>query len=144
MDLDIKFLGTSLRMPSWSLLVLGAPAPEKIGQVLITESARASMNFDANWGLVLKVGDRAFEDESYKEKPYKPGDWIMFEDFHPESRLINGLLVYFIPDSRVIAALDDPETFEPYLNFKDVLPGLESQALELRKSLIERSNNECR
>jgi len=144
MDLDIKYVGTSVRIPSWSILILGAPAPEKIGQILLTEGSRASMNFDANWGLILKVGARAFEEEAYKEPPFKAGDWVMFEDFHPEARKINDTLVYFIPDSRVIAALDDPLTFEPYLNFKDVLPSIEQAALDFRNALIKRSENDVR
>lgn len=140
MQYDIVYLGTSIDLPGWSLLVLGAPAPTHIGGILLSDDVIKSMNFDANWGLVLKVGDRAFEADP-NGCPYKPGDWVIFEDFHPEARYIHGVLVYFIPDARVIGKLPEIETFEPYLNFREVLPEMEERASELRKSLLLRTSN---
>jgi len=143
MNYDVVYLGTSIRMPSWSLLILGAPSPDKVGGIYLSEDAKKSMNFDANWGLVLKVGDRAFEatDGTPNESPYKAGDWVMFEDFHPEARYINKTLVYFIPDSRIICALDDPQTFGPFLDFEETLAPIREDARILREELLNRSCN---
>lgn len=129
MDLDVKYLGTSLTLPSWSLLLLAAPAPEKIGSLYVDEGAQNLMNADANWGMVLKIGDRAFEDNP-KGVCYKPGDWVFFEDFHPQARMVHEQRVYFIPDTRVMCGIPFPETFEPYVDFYNMLPGLELKALE--------------
>lgn len=142
MDYTRRYLGTSIRIPSWSLLILGAPAPEKIGGILISEDAKRSINFDANWGLILKIGDRAFEENKEDRHPYKPGQWVMFEDFHPEARFLNETLVYFIPDSRIICELDEPETFEPFVNFFQTLPEIENRAAEKREHLLARYRSE--
>jgi co-chaperonin GroES (HSP10) len=140
MDYDIKYLGTPIRLPGWALLILGAPAPDVIGGIMISDDAKRSMNFDANWGLVLKVGDRAYE-ENPGGSPYKAGDWVIFEDFHPEARYIHDTLVYFIPDSRVCGALPEPESYEPYVNFVATLPEIEQRAIHKREMLMARMND---
>lgn len=140
MNYDVMYLGTSLRIPSWSVLILGAPAPKQINGILVSEGDKRNINFDANWGLILKIGDRAFEDNKGNPTPYEVGQWVMFEDFHPEARFINETLVYFIPDTRIICELEEPTTFEPYVTFYPTLDELREKAAAKRESIARAMN----
>lgn len=141
MDLDITYLGTSFKLPDWHVLILGAPAPEKYGDFLVAPTSRNSMQATANWGLILKIGKRAWE-KLPEGSPYKPGEWVMFDDFHPQARLSNGQVVYFIPDTRIMCGLEEPHTFEPWLDFRVQLPVLRDKMAQKRKDLLKRFSNE--
>jgi hypothetical protein len=89
--------------------------------------------------MVLKIGDRAYEEVG---NPYKPGDWVSFEEFHPQSRMINGVKVYFIADSRIMIKQKDLSTWDCYLLFEENLKKIREHASRWRNmSLDERKRN---
>ncbi len=137
MDLDVKYLGTSKKLCGWSSLILAAPAPEKVGSLYMDEGAQNAMNADANWGMILKNGDRGWEDNP-KGVAFQPGEWIFFEDFHPQARMIHDQRVYFIPDTRLMSGLPVPHTFEPYVDFYSTLPSIAAKARETEKRVAEK------
>lgn len=137
MDLDVKYLGSSFRIAGWTLLIMPPPAGQE-GNWELDQASQALITADANWGMVLKVGDRAYEDNP-GGCPYEPGDWVWFEDFHPQGRKAPEELVYFIPDTRILCALEEYWLFEPYLKFAPQLPLMAERAALKREELAERA-----
>jgi hypothetical protein len=138
MDLDVKYLGVSFDLPLWGLLILSARAPEVVDGLHNDEATQAAMNADANWGMILKIGKLAYEGVE-GGCPFKVGDWIFFEDFHPQADKIHDELVYEIPDTRIRKRINDPWLFEPYLNFVTQLPILAERVAKKREALKQRA-----
>lgn len=132
-SLDMEFLACELDIPYWDVLMLTAPKITKIGKVLESEWSQDTVQESANWGMILKLGDAAYEAKRLKglPPPYSPGDWVLFNEFRPEPRRINNVPCYFIPDGKIMARMRDPEKFIAYHYVKSQLPVLKQQALAL-------------
>lgn len=128
-DLDIIYLGTKLRVPLWEMVLLASPGIHEMGGLIQTDHTQDSMIMSADYGMILKMGDHCYEEVG---NPYKTGQWVSFEEFHPQSRRINGVLIYFIADSRIMAEQAELETWDCYLLFEEKLKKLREHAAEWR------------
>lgn len=143
-DLDQIYLGTKISVPLWELLILAPPGISMMQGLVQTSFSTDSMKQSANYGMILKIGDHCFEevknkDGSRAECPYKTGEWISFEEFHPQSRKVNGVMVYYIADSRIMGRHDELDTWDCYLLFEDKLKRIREHASSwLHSSRAER------
>lgn len=75
-----------------------------------------SVNIDANkWrsctGLVLAIGPDAYRGKRFEERsgPWaKVGDWVVFPRHEGTQFNYRGIPMYFVPDDRLFAVVDDP------------------------------------
>lgn len=108
--IDEFYTGMEFEMKHWDVLVMLAPKIEKIGDVILTDWGSDVLQEAAKWGMILRLGDRAFETDRSKglPPPYKPGDWVHWRDFHPHSRSFNGVNCLIIPDGSIQGRMRNP------------------------------------
>lgn len=148
-DLDVVYLGTKIDVPLWEVLLLAPPTIKSMQGLEQTDATSDSMRLSADYGMVLKVGDLAFSEvlkDQVKEgkelkPPFVPGQWVAFEEFHPQSRNINGVMVYHIADSRIMSSMNELDMWDCYLLFEENLKKIRAYAAQWRSmSRLERKN----
>lgn len=149
MDLDKQYIGMSLDIPSWDVLVLAPHLIKKMHGLFQTDWAQDTMQESGYWGMILKLGERAFEQERFYESdgktkratpiaaPYAAGDWIMFNEFCPQSRRINKTNVYAIPDAKIMFKIPENELhlWNVYHLIRDELENMKKDTKDLVSEL---------
>lgn len=136
-DLDIIYLGMKTYVPLYEVLILATPPIREMKGLKQSDATSDSMQMSADYGMILKIGGHAYEEIKDDNKkrlpcPYKTGQWVSFEEFHPQARKDNGLLTYCIADSRIIRAYDDLEHWDVYLLFEKNLKKIRERAAKWR------------
>ncbi len=136
-DLDIVYLGVEVNVPLFEILLLAPPPIREMKGLVQSDATSDSMQLSADYGMVLKVGGHAYEevkdaDNKRAPCPYKPGDWVSFEEFHPQGRKYNGVLTYCIADSRILNSVPDLEHWDVYLLFENNLKKIRERAVNWR------------
>ena len=143
--LDIEYCGVEIDIPSWDVLVT-KPLITEMNGLLMSDWQQDRLQEQGHWGLILKLGARAFEKEIEKGKPipYQVGDWVMFHELHPQARRINESFVYFVPDNKLICKITDLIHWECYhLAFND-LQLMRERAAETRKKWADEAQEKGR
>jgi hypothetical protein len=137
--LDEIYLGCSLVRPRWETIIMAPPKIDKMGHMIQTDHSKLSMQTSADWGYILKIGTRSFE-EMINLKPTIPdplpfnvGELVFFDEYHHQARRINGILMYFISDTRHICSMEEPEMFDIHLLVCDKLLEYRERAKKWRE-----------
>jgi co-chaperonin GroES (HSP10) len=139
MDLDVLYTGTTVDVPLWDCLVLAPPLIKERNGILLTDWDQDRVKEKGNWGLILKLGERAFEKEKEKtgDTPYHTGEWVFFQEYHPESRYVNDTMVYFIVDGRISGRIPDVKTWKVFHDIRDELEKMKIDAASKRSELLD-------
>lgn len=146
-DLDILYVGTDIDGVRWDLVVMAPPQIESLGGIEITDETRHRMQTSANFGYVLKIGKRAFEEERDGAivrpdlEEFKLGQLVHFDEYHSQPLRLNGLMIYFISDVRTVCNAGDPLTHQPHLLSMKGLQGCREKALKWRNMTIQERIN---
>lgn len=101
-------------MKSFSVLLKAIIIPEVTkGGIYLTETSRNTGKRDHNIGLVVAMGDEAYQDKSrFPNGPRcKVGDWVFYSKYEIQETPINEYLCYFLNDDRIITSF--PEELLP-------------------------------
>lgn len=136
-DLDIIYLGMEVDVPLWEVFLLAAPPMSEMLGLTQTDATRDMMRMSANYGMILTIGGHTYEevlDENKKRAPcpYRTGQWVAFEEFHPQSRKYNGVMTYCISDSRVMKSIKELDMWDCYLLFEENLKKIRDHAAAWR------------
>lgn len=101
-------IGVDLIVHGYRVLLKAITLPEKTKSGLVLpETLRNMERRSYNIGLVLKMGDQAYQpSERFPGGPYcKIGDWVYYSSYERDEVNINNHLCYFINDERIYATL---------------------------------------
>lgn len=142
-QLDVEYLGMTIDVPLWDVLVLGAPLIKEKDGIVLTGWSQDMVQEKCQWGLVLKLGERAYEKARDAEgnAPYKPGDWVFFNPIQHQSLRANNVLAHFVPDGAIVARIPSPKEWEIFHEIKDQLVLMREDMLWKREDLIQRSKD---
>ncbi len=107
-----KEIGVDLDVHGYRVLLKAIALPEKTkGGLILSESLRNMEKRSYNIGLVLKMGDQAYQPlERFGGKPYcSIGDWVYYSSYERDEVNINNHLCYFINDERIYATLSESD-----------------------------------
>ena len=140
-QLDVEYLGMTIDVPLWDVLVLGAPLIKEKDGIVLTGWSQDMVQEKCQWGLVLKLGERAYEKARDAEghAPYHPGDWVFFNPIQHQSLRANNVLAHFVPDGAIVARIPSPKEWEIFHEIKDQLVLMREDMLWKREDLAQRS-----
>lgn len=118
-------------MKGFSVLLKAIVIPEVTrGGIILTQTTINMEKREHNIGLVLAVGEEAYEDKSrFPNGPRcKVGDWVFFSRYETQPIPLNEHLCYFLTDDRIIT--DFPESLLPA-----IVPELRNRADEANNYL---------
>lgn len=92
------------------LKAITLPETTKSG-LMLPEKMRNMERRGYNIGLVLKMGDQAYQPlERFGGKAYcKVGDWVIYSSYERDEINLNDHLCYFINDERIYATLSESD-----------------------------------
>jgi co-chaperonin GroES (HSP10) len=95
------------------VLVVTAPTlTMSRGGIIMTHKSKNEQRFQGKTGLVVKLGEIAFKDESRwpnEESRPKVGDWVFFRNSDSSECGINGISCRFIDDTFVKGRVSTPD-----------------------------------
>lgn len=110
-----KTIGSDPEVLAYRVLLRTLEVPEKSkGGIIFTNTAKEEVSKRNNIGQVLKIGPFAFEGD-HEVFRVNVGDWVHYSTLEREPVLSNGILCYYINDSRLLARISekDVEAFCP-------------------------------
>ena len=87
------------------------PAKTKSG-IYLTDKTTEEDRYQSKIGLVLKMGDSAFNDKSgewFNGVQIEEGDWIIFGRYAGARMAIDGGEIRILNDDEILATIKDPE-----------------------------------
>lgn len=88
-------------------------APEKTkGGIILTDKSKTEDRYQAQVGLILKKGERAFKDDEntkFYGQDVKIGDWVIFRPGDGKRVQINGVDCRWIEDTLIDAVIERPD-----------------------------------
>ena len=94
------------------VIVATAPARTKIGSIFVTDAAKAESRFQGTVGLVMALGETAFDDASrWPNEGTKPkiGDWVHYRASSTEEFAVNNISCRYVLDTSVHSVVPGPE-----------------------------------
>lgn len=112
-----KTIGADPEVLAYRVLLRTMEIPEKTkGGLLLTQSSKDEISKRNNIGQVLKIGPYAFS-EHQEIFRVNIGDWVHYNTMEREPVICNGILCYYVNDSRMMAVVspEDLPAFIPFL-----------------------------
>ena len=95
------------------VIVATAPAATKTkGGIIVPDSRKAETRFQGTVGLILKLGENAFDDPKLwpdgKSRP-RVGDWVHYRASNTDEFAINDISCRYVRDDMIRARVPGPE-----------------------------------
>ena len=102
-------------IPTWKLLIQPVKVKKKTkGGIILPGKSLSDIESFTNIGRVLLVGDSAYKDGRFDNKPWcKVGDYVVFSRHFGERFKWKGYKLVLLPDDKIDLVIENPADFDP-------------------------------